>query len=138
MANYNLYNGINTNEIKTKAKDLKDQVDRAKGNLSSFESSLSDSIWKASSKDTLKKAFKTLNEDVTKEITDALNTAITVAGYIDDYNEAKKNAEDYISKLKSADSEKDAASIPGWESALAEAEANMDTAESNVNTALQG
>jgi len=136
MAEYGKYTEYNEEEMKSKATDLKNKISTAKGELSSFESTLSDDIWKASSKDTLKKAFQTLNDDVNTEINAALDKITTVANYIGDYKKAESRAKEIKQSITTAKSTNPDADTSALESELSVEEGKMETAVSNVNTNL--
>lgn len=140
MADYNKFKNINTGSLRSAASELKSKISSSKSKLSSFQGSLSDSIWKANAKNTLFTAFDTINGEVVSEIEKSLESANTIAGYIDDYNDAKAKAEAAKSDLdyekSKPEEERSSSTISNLESKIRSAEADMETAVNNVNSAL--
>ena len=93
MANYNLFNNIDPGSITSATSSIHQKMTTNQSKLSSFSSSLSDGIWKAPSKATLKEAFSKINDEVYKDILDSLDTLDKAAAIISKYNDAKAAAE---------------------------------------------
>ena len=136
MANYNLYKGISTGSITSATSSLRSKINTAKTNLSTFQSSLTDGVWKAGAKQTLFTAFDTINNQVCKQILDKLDTADTIAGEIDKYNAARDSANTYAGYINSATEETSASDIASWRSSLDAAEKTMEECERTINGLL--
>ena len=136
MANYNLYKNINPGNITSATSSLRSKLTPAQTKLSSFQSSLNDNIWKAKSKSTLLTAFKTIDGEVYKEVLDNLSKLDEAAGYIKEYNDAKKIALQYKEKLAGATEKTPQSDISSWQSEVSKQEGIMDSAESKVNGLL--
>ncbi len=136
MANYDLYKNIDPSSLRSAASSLKDKFTSSQSKLTTFDSSLKDSIWKAGAKATLQEAFKKMNEDVYKDLLKNLSNASEIAGYIDIYNVARENAKTYKGYLSSVNEDTSQESINTWTNGLAREEAKMDECEAKINSLL--
>ncbi len=133
---YNHYNGVEPGSITSATASLRQKVQTSKSKLSSFQSSLSDDIWKASAKQTLLTAFKTIDGEVCTDILDKLDKADQIAGYITQYNEAKEQANGYSESLRGSTKDTPQSSIDSWRQGLSSAEQTMRDCVSNINGLL--
>ena len=99
---YNHYKGVEPDSITSATSSLRQKVESSRSKLNTFKTSLTDSVWKASAKETLFKAFETLDGEVYKDILDKLSKADEIAGYISKYNDAKSRAEGYLNNLNNS------------------------------------
>ena len=136
MANYNLYKNIDPGSLKSAASSLSQKLKTSQSKLSTFDSSLSDGIWKANAKATLKEAFGKIDSEVYKSLLDDLGKAETIAGLIEKYNAARSKAETYNSYLSSATKETPQSSIDEWQRNKLAEEQIMDDCESQINGLL--
>jgi hypothetical protein len=133
---YNHYKGVDPDSITSAAESLKKKVESSRSKLNSFKTSLSDSVWKASAKETLFKAFETLDSEVYEDILNKLGKAEEVAGYITKYNNAKSKAEGYLDNLNNSTKDTPQSSIDTWRSNLTDQEDLMRQYVSSINNLL--
>ena len=133
---YSHYTGVEPGSIKSATASLRSKVKTAQGKLSTFKSSLGEDVWKATAKETLFKAFTTLDTEVYKEILDKLDKADEIADYITKYNSAKKSAEGYKSNLSNATDKTPQSSINSWQQGLTAEENTMKDCVSSINGLL--
>ena len=143
MAEYGKYTDINESQLSSDASSLQGKLKTAQSELSSFQGTLTDDIWKAGAKATLLTAFGTINDDVYANLDSDLTKIISIAAEIGNYKKAETAAKGYkkdIEDLKSAISAAESADPPeptgDLYSAKATAEANLATEEQNMETAV--
>ena len=130
MANYNLYNNIDPGSLSSAASSLSQKLKTSQSKLTTFNSSLSDGIWKAPAKATLK------DSEVYTNLLADLGKAETISGLISKYKTARDNALKYDGYLKSATKDTPASDISSWESSKAAEERIMEDCESQINGLL--
>ena len=133
---YNHYSNVEPGSITSATSSLRSKVRTAQQKLSSFKTSLSDSVWKANAKETLFTAFNTLDTEVYKEILDKLSKADEVASYISKYKTAKSNAEIYQSNLRNSNKNTPQSSIDSWRNSMAKEEQTMRDCISSINSLI--
>ena len=136
MANYNLYDNIDPGSLSSAASSLSQKLKTSQSKLTTFNSSLSDGIWKAPAKATLKEAFGKIDSEVYTNLLADLAKAETISGLISKYKTARDNALKYDGYLKSATKDTPASDISSWESSKAAEERIMEDCESQINGLL--
>lgn len=132
MANYNLFKNIDTGAITSATSSLRQKVTSSQTKLNALDGSLSDGIWKAPSKATLKDAFGRINSEVYTEILASLDALDSAAGIIAKYNDAKSAAETLKGYINNATDETSAASLSSWKSELSIKEGIMEDCEKQI------
>jgi len=133
---YDHYKGVEPGSITSATSSLRQKVESARSKLGSFKTSLSDSVWKANAKQTLFKAFDTLDTDVYEEILDKLSKVDEIAAEITKYNSAKGRAEGYLDSLNKSNKNTPQSSINTWRQNLSTEEGTMRECVSNINNLL--
>ena len=133
MANYNLFKNIDPSSITSATSSIRQKITTSKTKLSSFSSSLSDGIWKAPSKATLKDAFTRIDSEVYTDIINSLDALDQAAGIIAKYNDAKTAAETYRGYIDGDDKEKPSPNLSQWKSNLSIKEGIMEECERQIN-----
>ena len=133
MANYDLYKNINPGSVTSATSSLRQKVTTSQSKLDSFSGSLSDGMWKADSKATLKDAFSRIDSEVYADILAYLDKLDTAADLVSQYNDAKTAAETYKSYINSATDETPASDINSWKNSLATKEKIMEDCEAAIN-----
>lgn len=148
MAEYGKYTDINEGQLSSDASSLQGKLKTAQSELSSFQGTLTDDIWKAGAKATLLTAFGTINDDVYANLDSDLSKIISIADEIGKYKTAETAAKGYkkeIEELNSSISAAESADPPEptgdlytakatAEKNLATEEKNMEDAVTNINT----
>ena len=133
MANYNLFKNIDPSSITGATSSIRQKITSNQSKLSSFSSSLSDGMWKAPSKATLKEAFSKINDEVYKDIISSLDTLDQAAGIISKYFDAKTAAETYQGYINNDDKENPSPRLGEWKSNLSIKEGIMEECERQIN-----
>ena len=133
MANYNLYDDIDTGAISSAITSLNTKLQKVSTNVTTTQSAFTDSVWKATAKQTLFTAFNTINTEVIQDIKDYLSDLESIVGYIGDYRTARSNA-----KTASSNIVPNGKDNTYWNGVLSSAETAMDTAEKNINALKNG
>ncbi len=133
MANYDLYKNIDPGSITSATSSFRQKLTTNQTKLQSFDSTLTDSMWKAACKATLKEALGKIDGEVYPNILDALSTLDTAAGLISEYNDAKQAALTYKGYLSNATEDTPESDISSWKLSLEAKEKIMDDCESKIN-----
>ena len=133
MANYDLYKNIDPGSITSATSSLRQKLQTNQTKLQSFDSSLTDSMWKAACKATLKEAFGKIDGEVYSDLMAGLNNLDTAAGLIQQYNDAKNDALTYKGYINNATDETSESEINSWRLKLEAKEKIMEECESKVN-----
>ena len=135
-ANYSLYDNIDPGSLSDAASSLSKALTPTRTELSTFKGSLNDSIWKADAKATLTDALGKIDTEVYTPLLADLGKAVSIAGLITTYREARETARANIGYLESATEKTPQSSIDGWEKAKANAEKTMIDCESSIDGLL--
>ena len=133
---YNHYKGVEPGSITGATSSLRTKVTQIRTKLGTLKSSLSDDVWKAGAKATLLEAFEKIDGEVCEDIIKKLDNADKIAEYVQTYNEAKANAEEYSNKLSSSNSDTEQSSIDTWREGLKSEEDIMRDCVSNISGLL--
>lgn len=133
MAKYGLYKNIETSTIRSEVSKIQSSLKNTKQDLEKINNSLTDSEWKANAKQTLLKAFSTINGEVYSDIDSSLSNLLDIASLIDEYKRAEDQAKGYISKLDSATEETSQSLKSTWETKLSECESKMDECVNSIS-----
>ncbi len=133
MANYNLFKNIDPGAITADTASIRQKITTSQSKLSSFSSSLSDGMWKAPSKATLKDAFSRIDSEVYKDILDSLAKLDQAAGIISKYNDAKSAAETYKGYIANYNESIPDSVLQSWKSNLSIKEGIMEECERQIN-----
>ena len=133
MANYDLYKNIDPGSITSATSSLRQKLTTNQTKLQSFDSTLTDSMWKATSKATLKEALGKIDGEVYPNILSALDNLDTAAGLITQYNDAKEAAIKYKGYLSNATEDTLESDINSWKLNLEAKEKIMDDCETKIN-----
>lgn len=133
MATYGLYKQIEPSSITSALDSLEKEINATKTDLSALKNGLTDTVWKASAKDNLFKAFTTIDTEVYKEITTAITNLRSIAKYVSDYKAAESSALTYKGYINSATEKTSASTIAGWRSSLSAYEKTMTDCENSIN-----
>jgi len=136
MANYNLYKNINPGSLRSAASSLKQKLTTSQSKLKTFNSSLNDSIWKATAKGTLKEACNKIDSEVYSDLINNLGKLDEVASNVEKYNNARDKALTYKSYLDSATKDTPESSIDSWRSSLNSEERTMESCEQAINSLM--
>lgn len=132
MANYNLFENIDTGSMTSAANTLRTKLKASQTKLGTFQGSLNDKIWKANSKATLLKAFTTIDGEVYPDILANLDKIDQAAACIAAYRKARDLANQYRGYINNATEGTTQGQIDSWASSLREQEAIMDENEQKV------
>lgn len=133
MANYNLFKNIDPGAITADTASIRQKLTTSQSKLNSFSSSLSDGIWKAPSKATLKEAFSKIDSEVYQEIYDSLGRLDEAAGIISKYNDAKSAAETYKGYIANYNESIPDSVLQSWKNELSIKEGIMEECERQIN-----
>ncbi len=133
MANYNLFKNIDPGAITADTASIRQKITTSQSKLSSFSSSLSDGMWKAPSKATVKDAFSRIDSEVYKDILDSLAKLDQAAGIISKYNDAKSAAETYKGYIANYNESIPDSVLQSWKSNLSIKEGIMEECERQIN-----
>ena len=133
MANYDLYKNIDPGSITSATSSLRQKLTTNQTKLQSFDSSLTDGMWKATSKATLKEALGKIDGEVYPNILSVLDSLDTAAGLITQYNDAKDAAIKYKGYISNATEETLESDINSWKLSLEAKEKIMDECESKIS-----
>ncbi len=133
MATYGLYKQIEPSSITSSLDSLEKEINATKSDLSALKNGLTDTVWKASAKDNLFKAFTTIDTEVYKEITTAITNLRSIAKYVSNYKAAESSALTYKGYINSATEKTSASTIAGWRSSLSAYEKTMTECENSIN-----
>ncbi len=133
MANYDLFKNIDPGAITADTASIRQKITTSQSKLSSFSSSLSDGMWKAPSKATLKDAFSRIDSEVYKDILDSLAKLDQAAGIISKYNDAKSAAETYKGYIANYNESIPDSVLQSWKSNLSIKEGIMEECERQIN-----
>ena len=133
MANYELYKNIDPGSITSATSSIRQKITTNQTKLQSFDASLTDSMWKAACKATLKEAFGKIDGEVYPEILAGLDALDTAAGLVEKYNAAKADALTYKGYLANATEDTPQSDINTWKLNLESKEQIMEDCESKIN-----
>ncbi len=136
MANYNLYKNIDPGSLSSAASSAKQKLSTHKTKLTTYNSSLNDSIWKAPAKATIKEAFGKIDSEVYTDLDTNLGKLTQIASQIEKYNTARDKALAYKGYLDSATKDTPSSSIDSWKRGLSEQEGIMDSCEQAINNLI--
>ncbi len=136
MANYNLYKNIDPSSLSSAASSAKQKLSTHKTKLTTYNSSLNDSIWKAPAKATIKEAFGKIDSEVYTDLDTNLGKLTQIASQIEKYNTARDKALAYKGYLDSATKDTPSSSIDSWKRGLSEQEGIMDSCEQAINNLI--
>lgn len=110
MSQMGLYSKINENTIKANANTLKKSFENEKKRLDEYKLTLTENIWKASSKKTFITGIEKIQTDVYEKIENKLDSLIVVCERITDYKTAEsdyKKAQEELEKCEAIIASKD-------------------------------
>ena len=94
MANYNLYDDIDESKLLSLTDTLTKDISTNQSELTEFSDSLSEDMWKASAKETLKAGYTKLDEVFT-ELSNEVEKVQQACNAITEYKQARAQALDY-------------------------------------------
>ena len=133
MANYDLYKNIDPGSITSATSSLRQKITTNQTKLQSFDASLTDSMWKATCKATLKEAFGKIDGEVYPEILSALDNLDNAAGLVQQYNDAKEAALTYKGYIQNATEDTPESDLNSWRLNLEAKEKIMEDCEQKIN-----
>jgi len=134
MANYGLYSKIEPSNITSALESLEKDVNSTKTDLNTLKTGLTDSVWKANSKNTLISAFDKINGEVCDDINKYISNLKTIASYITNYKSAEASANEYQEKISKATEKTPQSTISEWNRLKAECEKTMTECENKINS----
>ena len=133
MANYDLYKNIDPGSITSATSSIRQKLTTNQTKLQSFDSSLTDSMWKATCKATLKEAFGKIDGEVYPDLLASLDKLDSAAELIEEYNAAKADALTYKGYLANVTEDTPQSDINTWKLNLETKETIMEKCESSIN-----